>query len=154
MKNNNTIASESNTKEEKRYVSRLSTHIQEDIKRGWSSYNFGQSGVFFNSHEDLIEAIINSEDGIYISECYICKDNYRKFEFGELYEGYWVVVDTDVCGISGINLNAETLVEAIEEAKNGHYFGDGIAIDLGIYDLVCSIDYNADHKIHIFELKD
>ena len=133
-----------------KFVARQSEDIQDDIKRNWSSWNFGLGG-FNGTYEELQEylATITDENCITISHLDIYTHNIKSFEFGELYENYWVVIDRMNArdGLSAISLDSDNLQDAIEEAKTGAYFGDGIGFDAKDYKLVASIANN----IHIFQ---
>lgn len=133
------------------FVARKSDHIQEDVKRNWSSWNFGQDG-FKGTREELdaylAECTISS--AVFISGFEIYADAVKGFEFGELYPGYWVAIDRTnaPCGISGIELGADTLQEAIAEAtERTDYFGQGVCFDARKAKLVHSED-----DVHIFEI--
>lgn len=132
------------------YISRKSNHIQEDIKRNWSSWNFGQEG-FEGTKEELDEYLSKAteERPIWISGFDIYPSQINEFEFGELYPNYWVAIDNinTSGGLSCIILEAETIEEAIEEAKKVHYFGDGDSFDASNATLVYSSE-----DIHIFQM--
>lgn len=90
------------------YHVRYSDNIEADLKRGWSSWNFGQLG-FKGARSDLIEAIERVKQGgggeFDISGFSIWVDENSKidkdlgvvylddYEFRELDPGYWVAVD-------------------------------------------------------------
>jgi hypothetical protein len=133
------------------YVARQSQNIQEDIKRNWSSWNFGEDG-FKGSYDELEDYLSKAtdENPVFISGFDIYPDQINGFEFGELYENYWVAIDNVNCagGLSAISLQSKNLENAIEEAnKRTDYFGDGISFDATQAKLVYS---NKD--IHIFEI--
>lgn len=132
------------------FIARKSNHIQADIARNWSSWNFGEDGVFCTK-EELDAAIENIGDGcLYISGFEIYADQLEDFTFGELYPGYWVAIDNTNAknGLSAIQLSADTNEEAIIEANTrSDYFGDGISFDASNAKLIYS---NKD--IHIFEI--
>lgn len=135
------------------FIARQSNHIQEDIKRNWSSWNFGQCG-FSGSYDELQAAMKEAiEDGssFMISGFELFGDEIKNADIRELYDGYWVLVDntndSHSRGIFGIELSAETLEEAIEESKNGDYWGQGVRFDARYAKLV----YSNKH-IHIFEI--
>ncbi len=136
----------------KKYIARKSNHIEDDIKRNWSSWNFGEEG--FKGTYDELENYLKSatEDRpIWISGFDIYPDQIRDFEFGELYPNYWVAIDNVNArgGLSGILLKSNSLKDAIVEAhRRTDYFGDGVAFDVNNYILVYSKD-----NIHIFEEK-
>lgn len=131
------------------FIARQSDHIKADIKRNWSSWNFGEEG--FEGTEEELEAELEKVEGnnsFYISGFEIWEQDKDSFEFGELYKNYWVAIDTRNKGISGIELDAETLEDAIDEAENrSDYFGDGVSFDAQKAKLVYSTD-----DIHIFEV--
>ena len=133
------------------YVARKSGHIQEDIKRNWSSWNFGEEG-FEGTRSELNEYLASATDEspIWISGFEIYPNQVKSFKFGELYSNYWVAIDTFNAknGLSAIELNSSSIEEAIEEANNrSDYFGDGISFDANEAKLVYS-----NNDIHIFEL--
>ena len=132
-----------------KYVARQSENIQSDIKRNWSSWNFGQEG-FKGTYDELQDYLSKAtdENPVYISGFDIYPDQIKGFEFGELYEKYWVAIDNVNAknGLSAISLNAENLENAIIEAnKRTDYFGDGISFDATDAELVYS-----NNDIHIF----
>lgn len=132
------------------FIARKSDHIQEDIKRNWSSWNFGQDG-FKGTREDLDEylATATEEETVCISGFEMTTLDLKRTEFGELSENYWVVIDQRFMNsIAGTELKAETIEEAIQEISNWvDYTGDGIAFDARKAKLVYS-----DDDIHIFEI--
>jgi hypothetical protein len=132
------------------FIARKSDHIQEDIKRNWSSWNMGQGG--FSGTRDEFDAYIatcKEGDSVVVSYFDISEYDLKNFQFGELYENYWVVIDQRFMNsIAGTELKADTLEDAIQEAMNGTDFsGDGIAFDARKAKLV-----HSDDDIHIFEL--
>jgi len=135
------------------YVARKSDNIQSDIKRNWSSWNFGQEG-FEGTREELEELLstIADDNSVWISGFEIWPDNKDSFEFGELYKNYWVAIDRFNAkeGLSCIDLDAETLEEAIKEAESRtDYWGDGQSFNANEAKLVYS-----NNDIHIFEIED
>ena len=133
------------------FIARKSNHIQEDIARNWSSWNFGEGG-FCGTREDLDEYLATCSDSraCFISGFEIYADSVKSYEFGELYSGYWVAIDrvNASVGISGIELDADNLQDAIKEATGRtDYFGQGICFDARKAKLVHSKD-----DIHIFEI--
>ena len=133
------------------FIARQSDHIKADIKRNWSSWNFGEEG--FEGTEEELEAElekVSETNSFWISGLEVWPHNKDEFEFGELYENYWVSIDRINAreGLSGIELDAETLEDAIEEAESrSDYWGDGQSFDAREAKLVYSND-----DIHIFEL--
>jgi hypothetical protein len=137
-----------------KYVARMSDNIQSDIKRNWSSWNFGQEGL--SATEEQIdtwkEEAIENDQPFCISGFELWGDDIANADIRELYEGYWVLVDNvnAANGISGIALDAENIEQAIEEANNRtDYFGEGVCFDAQEAKLVYSND-----DIHIFEIED
>ena len=135
------------------FVARKSNHIQEDIKRNWSSWNFGQEG-FTGTEDELNQYLAKATDerSVWISGFDIYPDQLKEFTFGELYPNYWVAIDYVNAnnGLSCICLNAETAEEAIKEAENrSDYFGDGYSFDATKAKLVYS-----NNDIHVFEIED
>ena len=137
------------------YIARYSECIHEDIKRNWSSWNFGNDGL--ECTEDELEAYknecIENDKGFYISGFELWNDEISKADIRELYTGYWVLVDNVNAsgGLSCIELDSENLEDAIMESKNGSYFGDGDFFDATSARLVYSSPNN---EIHIFEYED
>ena len=133
------------------FVARKSNHIEADIKRNWSSWNFGQEG-FEGTEDELNEYLAKSTDNspVWISGFDIYPDQIKEFSFGELYENYWVAIDNVNArgGLSCIQLDVENLEDAIKEAENRiDYFGDGDCFDATEAKLVYSND-----DTHIFEI--
>ncbi len=135
-----------------KYVARQSENIESDIKRNWSSWNFGAEG-FKGTYDELLTYLSKAteENPIWISGFDIYPDQVNDFQFGELYENYWVAIDNINAknGLSAISLKAENLESAISEANNrSDYFGDGISFDASKAKLV----YSNNDNIHIFEI--
>jgi hypothetical protein len=133
------------------FIARKSDHIQEDIKRNWSSWNFGQDG-FKGTREDLDNYLSECTDSsaVFISGFEIYADAVKGFEFGELYPGYWVAIDrvNAPAGLSAVQLDADNLQDAIAEATGRNdYFGQGVCFDARKAKLV-----HSDDDIHVFEL--
>lgn len=133
------------------FIARQSDHIEADIKRNWSSWNFGEEG-FEGTREELDEELekVSDENSFLVSGFEVWPHNKDEFEFGELYENYWVAIDRINAreGLSGIELDAETLEDAIEEANSRtDYWGDGQSFNAQEAKLVYSND-----DIHIFEV--
>jgi hypothetical protein len=133
------------------FIARKSNHIQEDIKRNWSSWNFGEAG--FNGTREELDAYLASATDTspcFISGFDIYPTDVNGFQFGELYPGYWVAIDRINArhGLSCIELSASTLEEAIKEAENRtDYWGEGQSFDAKYAKLVYSKD-----DIHVFEI--
>jgi len=136
------------------FIVRQSEHIQEDIKRNWSSWNYGQEG-FEGTEDELNECLesITDENPFFISGFEIWPDDVQSSEIKELYDGYWVLVDnTRGNGLSCNTLEIETLEEAIEEVKeNGIDLGDGETVDCSNAKVVWS---DEEDFIHILEIED
>lgn len=135
------------------YVARKSDNIKSDIERNWSSWNFGQEG-FEGTKEELNELLdtITDENPVWISGFEIWPHDKSSYEFGELYQNYWVAIDRINAseGLSCIDLEAETLEDAITEAESRtDYWGDGQSFDANEAKLVYS-----NNDIHIFEIED
>jgi hypothetical protein len=136
----------------KTFFARKSNHIKDDIKRNWSSWNFGEEG-FKGTYSELEDYLNSSTDTnpVWISGFEIYPDDIKNFEFGELYNKYWVAIDNVNAsgGLSGILLKSNTLNDAIIEAnKRSDYFGDGDVFSSND----CKLVYSKD-DIHIFEEK-
>lgn len=135
------------------YYIRFSNHIQEDLKRGWSSWNFGKEG-FEGTDEQLEEYkkdCFENENPMFISAFELWGDDIFETEIKELYPDYWVVVDERVCGISASEIKASSLEEAIkvfsQEGYNHIDFGDesGFFPEKAKHVLSCK-----DNEIHLF----
>jgi hypothetical protein len=136
------------------FIARQSNHIQEDLKRGWSSWNFGLEG--FEGTEQELKQYLNSatdEQPVYISALEIYASAVKKHQYGELYPNYWVVKDKAFNSSLAVNIiPAKTKEEAIQFIKaNGSWFcgGDGDPVDTSAAKLVWS-----DGDIHILEIED
>lgn len=133
------------------FIVRQSKHIQEDIKRNWSSWNYGEEGIKATAEqiEAAKEACLNDDTLPFIVSGFeFYGDQVNDMDLRELYPNYWVLVDERfVSAIAGVALNANTLEDAIKEAKKTDCFGDGIAFDASTAKLVYSQD-----EIHIFEV--
>ena len=132
------------------FVARKSSHIKEDIKRNWSSWNFGGDG-FEGTEEELNEAIeeaLENDEPFTISGFDLWGRDLKNADIRELYENYWVCVDNVNAkgGLSCIELEAETIEEAIEESSKTIYCGDGNCFDANDFTLVYS-----NNDIHIFQ---
>lgn len=105
------------------YIIRFSNHINEDMQRNWSSWNYGQEGL--NCTEEKLEAIkenaIANNEPIFISGFELWGDEIANSDIRELYPNYWVLVDTTRGeGLScSIIPNAETTEQAIAAFSNG-----------------------------------
>lgn len=137
---------------ENEYIARYATHIEDDLKRGWSSWNFGGHG-FEGTKEELEDAIqyaIDNECEFSISGFDLWGDDILKADIRELYPNYWVLVDNVNArgGLSFISLKSTNLNDAIEEAKNEIYSGEGVTYHPTEIKLVYSIN----NQIHIFEV--
>ncbi|MBV7534038.1 hypothetical protein [Chitinophaga sp. sic0106] len=133
------------------FIARKSNNIQEDIKRNWSSWNFGEGGFEGTRTElDAYLATATDNHSVSVSGFEIYPDLIREFEFAELYAGYWVAVDNVNAknGLSCIYLDAETREDAIAEATaRTDYWGDGDSFDATEATLVFS-----EGDIHVFEI--
>lgn len=121
------------------FYARFTNHINEDLRRNWSSWNFGEGG-FEGSKAELVETIqsaIADECEFEISHFSYYPSRFQvrgvaiiidnQTEVRELYSNYWVVVDTEKgAGISMIELDANSLESAIVEASGiGAWSGAG-----------------------------
>lgn len=107
-------------------IARYSAHIEEDIKRNWSSWNFGQEG-FHGTREELDQRLseITDRSPFWISGFDVFPEHLKEFEFRELYENYWVVVDTRGKGLSCHVLNSDNLRDAFREISDRVFDGTG-----------------------------
>ena len=121
------------------FVYRQSNHIQSDIKRNWSSWNFGQEG-FKGTKRELDAKIdgITDDSPFWISGFDLYPQNISESKFGELYENYWVLIDTRDYGLSCIELDSEDLESAKTEAKAIGALGDGERFDASRAKLIWS----------------
>ncbi len=120
------------------YYLRYSNYIEEDLKRNWSSWSFGQLG--FNGTKAQLDNYIESvtdENPISISGFDIYPIDIDNFRFGELYPNYWVVID-NVNANNGLSahllpstlLNVSDALSFIEENKCKYDgSGDGESFD-------------------------
>jgi len=99
------------------FIVRRSNHIQEDISRNWSSWNYGQEGI--SCTEEQLEAW--KEQAINDDTIPFCISGFELFgqqvadaDIRELYTGYWVLADLARGeGLSCNILEAETFEEAL-----------------------------------------
>ena len=119
------------------FFARFTNHIDDDLARNWSSFNYGQEG-FAGDREALVNAIesaIESDSAFWISgfslEGRELRDALRYDRIRELSPNYWVLVDDrEGTGISTIWLNANNLQGAIEEARRADLYCDGYTMDV------------------------
>ena len=135
-----------------KYLSRQSEHIENDLARNWSSWNFGQDGLNCTSEElqNAIAECLENETPLYISSMELWGEELRNADIRELYDGYWVLVDNVNAqgGLSFVELNSDNLDDAKVEAENSYYAGDGVCYNSNDVKLVW-----ADGMINIFEVK-
>ena len=135
------------------FIARKSNHISKDVKRNWSSWNFGELG-FEGTLSELNEAKEEAKENktsFDISGFELWENEIDNADIRELYSNYWVLVDNVNAedGLSCIDLDCEDLETAIETAKNSDYSGDGESFDATEYKLVKTIN-----DIHIFQYED
>lgn len=135
------------------FIVRQSNHIQEDIKRNWSSWNFGQEGLEC-SEEELQNAISEClENGIplCVSGFELYGSDLENANIQELYPNYWVLVDeTKGSGLSCNILNASSVEEAIQLINSKDF-----RIEMGEGDMICCENAKviySNNDIHILEL--
>lgn len=149
------------------YIVRFSAHIQEDINRNWSSWNFGKEGVNANRESllNLVNDAIENQDCFYASgfevwptsviekdDEIVVKQGSQKFILRELYNDYWVVVD-DRGGICFLEEEFQSLEEAIAYAEGGrHDFSEGVFYDADEVSLIASQKPEGEYGWHIFEI--
>ena len=138
-----------------KYIARYSDHIQDDINRKWSSWNFGQQG--FEGTEDQLESdkkhALDTDSPFYISGFDLWGKDIKNADIRELYPNYWVLVDNvngHGEGIFGRPLESDNLKDAIKEAKDADYSGEGYKFNPENWKLVKSIN----NSIHIFQMED
>jgi len=139
------------------YIVRFSDHIQEDIKRNWSSLNFGQEG-FEGTEEELEQALesITDESPLWISGIDVYDAS--SVTIKELYSNYWVLVDQNFTDGLACNIleDAETLEEAIQEVSASDFdieYGEGECVDCSDAKVVYSFDWNG-NQTYILEVED
>ena len=143
-----------NSSIEKMFIVRQSQHINEDVKRNWSSWNYGLEGLNCSADElDVaIETALATDTALYISGFELYGRELETAEIRELYENYWVLVDVfHGSGLSCNILNACNLEEAINIVEADNFF-----LDMQEGDMVdCSDAIVAYSKgeIHILEVK-
>lgn len=114
------------------YFVRFTNHIEQDIQRNWSSWNYGQRG-FEGTYAELREAIakaIDEDCAFEISGLELWGRDATRQAYGELYPNYWVAIDNrEGAGISTVMLDAEDLEGAIAEARRSDLYCDGYTLD-------------------------
>jgi hypothetical protein len=142
------------------FIARYSAHINQDIVRNWSSWNFGQEG-FEGTYEELQNELsqITDEKPFWVSGFDIYPSQKNQFRFGELYSNYWVAIDTRGRGLScHIIEDAETFEQALSivQSNKGLYdgTGDGDFIDCSGANVIYSEVGDGEFGLHIIEIKD
>lgn len=128
------------------FIVRKSDHIQEDLERNWSSWNYGLEGL--NCSEEQLESwkqeAIDNETPLYISGYELWGDDIANADIRELYENYWVLVDlTRGEGLSCNILECETLAEAVSIVTDKDFridLGEGDTVDCSNAKVVWSND--------------
>lgn len=138
------------------FIVRNSNHINFDLKRNWSSWNFGQEGL--NCSEEQLDAwkqeAIDNDLPLSISGFELWGDEITSARIEQLYPGYWVLVDeTKGAGLSCNILKASNLQSAIATVT-----GHGFSVEMGEGDMVdCSnakvVWSSKDGYTHILEVK-
>ena len=139
------------------YYVRFSDHIDEDLKRGWSSWNFGEEGL--SATEEQIDAwkeeATENDQPFCISGFELWGDDIANADIRELYPGYWVVVDNFNAqgGLSGHQLpeGLETLEDVLNEIKSKKGKYDGTGEGETIYTETAKVLYSEDN-MHIIEV--
>ena len=136
------------------FIVRKSNHINEDIIRNWSSFNFGLEGITATSEQMEVwknDTIENNESPLYISGFELWADELKSSTILELYTNYWVLVDLNRgWGLSCNILNSENLNDAIIEISN-----EDFTIELGEGDTICCQNAKvvySNNDIHILEI--
>ena len=141
------------------YLVRYSDHIQDDIKRNWSSWSFGGDG-FEGTEQELLEAksyAIENEMSFDISGFELWGNDIEKADIRELYSNYWVLVD-NVNAEGGLSchffpIKIQSVKDALKEIKSQKSIydgtGDGDTFDARVAKLVYSKG-----RLHIFTTKD
>jgi hypothetical protein len=136
------------------YIVRQSEHINEDITRNWSSFNYGELG-FEGTRDELEKAMNEAIELGYsfdISGLELWDDEIKNSDISELYSGYWVLVDnTRGKGLSCNILESDSLEEAITEVElNGIDLGEGETVDCTNAKVVWS---DSEDFVHILEIE-
>ncbi|MBX3044851.1 MAG: hypothetical protein KIT33_15675 [Candidatus Kapabacteria bacterium] len=133
-------------------LARKSGHIQNDLARNWSSWNFGQEGLFCTADEleAGIQNCLENDMPLYISGMELWGDELRSADIRELYEGYYVLVDNVNAGhgLSFVELSSDNLDDARVEIESAYFAGDGVCFSADEVELIESVD-----DIHIFFVK-
>ena len=134
----------------KEYFVRKSNHIYEDLKRGWSSWNYGELG-FKGTKSELEQArrsAFENGESFDISGFELYGDEIKHSDIRELYPNYWVLVDNSRGGGISVNsLTAKNLKDAINELDT-HF------MDLGTGEWTDSSDLKvvySNDDLHILE---
>lgn len=149
-------------------VARFSGHIAKDLKRNWSSINYGACGITAREVDfnKMIEDLRSGKSScLHISGLELFADDLRETQFGELFENYWVIKDTrntfrDHEGGFGLRchaLEAETLEEALLEVANNedelNGTGDGVIFNGKEAKLLYSEFEEGNFGLHILEVE-
>jgi len=135
------------------FIVRQSSHINQDIQRNWSSWNFGQEGIFATA--DQIEAwkeeAIETDQALCISGFELWGNEIKESVIRQLYPGYWVLVDTfHGAGLACNILSAQTIQQAIAQISAPGFsieMGEGQTVDCSSARVVYSLN-----DIHILEV--
>ena len=134
----------------KKYIARKATNIQDDIKRGWSSWNFGEEGIKCDGQQLEIWKVeaVQNDTAFFISGFELWGDDILTADIRELYKNYWVLVDNENGhGLAGVLLNSTNLDDAIKGIDTTDFSGDGYFFDADNANLLYS-----NNDIHIFEI--
>lgn len=138
------------------FIVRQSEHINEDLERNWSSWNYGLEGL--SCTEDQIEEwkqqSIDNDMPFCVSGFELWGEDIESADIRELYENYWVLVDLNRGeGLSCNTLECDTIEQAISIVTNEGFkmeLGEGETIDCSNAKIVWS---DKDNFIHIIEIK-
>lgn len=143
------------------YIARVTAHINEDLARNWSAWNFGEGGIKATADkmESMVEAALESDDVLEISYMPLMGSGLRRAwqngEIRELYSGYWVLEDTENGWCGGIACNilpVSSEAEAIAYVNAPDFrmeMGAGDFVDCTEGQIVAELPYDAAKKLYI-----
>lgn len=157
------------------YYLRYSEYIEEDLKRNWSSWNFGMEG-FKGDIEDLKKELQRKKESgetFFISGMGLQKEDIDDVKFahedvwghkdiviGELYDNYWVLIDTfntsTGYGLAGHLLpdDINSLQEALQIIENSsRYDGTGEGDYFNAYNVNRIVYKDEKKEINILEVR-
>lgn len=139
-------------------AARYSSYIASDLQRGWSSWNFGQDG-FEGTYDELVAYLgMATEDmPISISMFEFYEGQVPSVDnFGELYPGYWVMIDKrGGLSVDILPDSIQTVEAALDflKANPGFANGSGDGDFIHTADAVCiySEAPEGEHGLHLIK---